>query len=93
MLLEELERLGEENGILESFRDKFYASDRQLAVLIEKQKRNVSMEIISGSCLAVGAAALGYAPAVWDTQPNGGITLVFGALLTIAGIWAKAIKL
>jgi hypothetical protein len=64
-----------------------------LAVLKEKQKRNISTEIVSGSCLAVGAAALGYAPAVWALQPSGGIALAFGIVLTLGGIISKAIKL
>jgi len=93
MLLEELERLGEENSVLQSYRDKFHDSDKQLAVVNEKRRRDIAMEVLSGGCLTIGAAALGYAPAVWSAQPSGWISLVFGAVLTIAGIIAKAIKL
>lgn len=93
MLLEELERLTEENDRLASYQDEFHKVDKLHAVLKEKQKRNISAEIVSGSCLAVGAAALGYAPAVWASQPSGYLALVFGCVLTLGGIIAKAIKL
>jgi hypothetical protein len=93
MILEEIERLSDENGRLSSFEDDFHRVDKDLAVVKEKQKRNIAAEIVSGSCLAVGAAALGYAPAVWASPPSGAIALVFGAVLTISGIIAKAIKL
>ncbi|WP_136256499.1 hypothetical protein [Metallibacterium scheffleri] len=93
MILEELERLSDENSRLSSFKDDYHRADKNLAVVEEKQKRNIAAEIVSGSCLAVGAAALGYAPAVWASPPSGVIALVFGAVLIICGIIAKAIKL
>jgi hypothetical protein len=93
MILEEIERLSGENDRMSSIQDDFHRVDKDLAVLREKQKRNISADIVSGSCLAVGAAALGYAPAVWNSPPSGQIALAFGAVLTVAGIIAKAIKL
>lgn len=93
MLLEELERLGEENRVLQTYRDKFHDTDKQLTVMNEKLRRSNAMEILSGGCLVIEAAALGYAPAVWSAQPSGWISLVFGAVLIIAGIAAKAIRL
>jgi hypothetical protein len=93
MLLEELERRREENGALQSFRDRFYDTDKQLSIATEKLKSNLSGEIISTACLAVGAAALVYAPVVWSAQPSGWIALVFGGVLTVAGVAAKAVRL
>lgn len=92
MLLEELERRREENSGLQSFRDRFYTADKELSIANEKLKNNLSSEIISTACLAVGAAALVYAPVVWDKQPSGWIALVFGSVLTIAGVVAKAVN-
>lgn len=93
LLLEELDRLREENDDLRGSEDEFHRVDKELAVLKEKQKRNVAAELISGSCLTIGAAALGYAPAVWSTQHSGWIALAFGIVLVAGGIAAKAIKL
>jgi hypothetical protein len=93
MILEEIERQREENIALQSYRDKFYESDKQRAVMGEKIKSRLSVEIISTACLAIGAAAIGYAPAVWKAQPSGWIALAFGGVLMIAGIVSKAIKL
>ena len=93
MLLEELERLTEENAALSSFRSLYHEADKNVAVLGVKQKKNISFEIISGSCLAVGAAALGYAPNVWGHPPSGQILIGFGIVLTIGGIIAKAVRL
>jgi len=92
LLLQELERLLDENGALQSYRDKFQVSDKQLAVARESLKRNVAAEVVSGGCLVIGAAALGYAPAAWSSQPSGWIALTFGAVLVVCGIVAKAIK-
>ncbi len=93
MLVEELERAEEENRELEAFRNKFYTADKNLAVSEEKQKHWLSMEIISTGCIAIGAAALVYVPEAWKTQPNGWIALIFGGVLTLVGIVAKAIRL
>lgn len=93
MLLEELERLTEENSVLGSFRSLFHEADKNVAILSEKQKKNISFEIISGACLAIGAASLGYAPSVWDYPPSGPILIAFGVVLTIGGVVAKAIRL
>ena len=81
MLLEELARLENENATLQSFRDRFYNSDKQLAVSVDRLRHKLSLEIVASACLVIGAAALGYAPKAWDNQPNGWIALVFGAVL------------
>lgn len=93
MLLEELERRREENSTLQSYRDRFYQSDKLLSIANEKLNSNRAIEIISTACLAVGAAALVYAPVVWCTQPTGWITLAFGGVLTLAGVLVKVIRL
>ena len=92
LLLEELDRLREENDDLRGFEGEFHRVDKDLAVLNEKQKRNIAAEVISGSCLTIGAASLGYAPAVWNTQHIGWMALAFGITLIVGGVVAKAIK-
>jgi hypothetical protein len=93
MLVEELERVEEENIELCKFREKFFAADKELAVKTEKLRGWGSMEVISTGCIAVGAAALVYVPEAWRTQPNGWIALTFGFVLTLVGILAKVIRI
>ena len=93
MLVEELERAEEENNDLKSFRDRFHIANTDLAVSKQKLKGWTSLEMVSTACIAVGAAALVYVPEAWKCQPSGWIALVFGLVLTLIGILAKAIRL
>lgn len=92
LLLEERERLQEDNSLLRAYEEKFHASDKEVAVLRGKLTRSNAWEILSVGCFVIGAAALGYVPAVWNAQPTGWIMLVGGALLIVIGIVAKAVK-
>jgi hypothetical protein len=93
MLIEELERAEDEILELRAFRDKFYATDKDLAVSVQKVKGWTSMEIISTACIAAGAAAFAYAPELTKTQYGGWVAGAFGLILTAMGILAKAIRL
>lgn len=92
MLIDDLERAEEEKNDLKMFRDKFYTADKELAVATEKLKSRLSIDMISTGCIALGAAAFVYAPEAWKNQPGGWIALIFGAVLTLVGIFAKAIR-
>jgi hypothetical protein len=92
LLLDEIDRLEEENTELAGYRSRFYDADKKAAVLNQKQNINGAHEIISLACITIGGAALGYAPSVWSSQPTGAISLIFGLVLVVAGILAKAIK-
>lgn len=92
LLLDSLEQAREENSELKSFRDKFYECDKQVGVLKEKFKTDVAVEVVSIGSLAIGAAAIVYAPVAWAHQPDGWIALGFGIVLTIVGIVAKVIR-
>lgn len=93
LLIDEVEKTSEENSELRGFREKFHEIDKKCEVLAAKQKTAISIEIISMACLAVGAAALGFAPSLWPHQPAGWISIAFGAVLLILGAAAKAIRL
>jgi len=92
LLIDEIERLERDNEELKDYRERFYSADKGKAVLEQKLSANLSQEIISGACMTVGAAALGYAPALWAYQPSGWIAIAFGGVLILAGITAKAVK-
>jgi len=92
LLLDLLQRAEEENVALKRFRDKYYESDKQKGILEEKLKRRVALEVISTAGVAVGAAAIVYAPVAWAHEPGGAILLGFGLILTIGGVAAKGIR-
>ena len=92
LLLDYLAQAEDENATLKSFRDRFHEADKRNGVLEEKLKIDTSAEVISMASLAVGAAALGYAPSLWPTPHDGPFALTFGTVLIAAGILAKVIR-
>ena len=80
------------NAELSNYQERFHEADKKVAVLEEKSKKDLATEIISVVLFTVGAAMIGYAPNIWQSQPSGWIALVLGAVLIIGGILAKAVK-
>ena len=92
MLIDEIERLENERGDLVLLRGKFHDADKRAAILEERFKGKVAIEIIHVACITVGAAALGYAPSIWTQQPTAWMAAIFGVVLVLAGLAAKAVK-
>ena len=91
MLIDEIERLEEENIDLKEAQNLYHEADKRSAVLEEKLKDRLGQEIMYGSCLAVGAAAMGYAPAIWGPgRLTGLIFIALGAILIIAVIISRS---
>jgi len=88
LLIDEIEKTGAENVELRQFRDRYYQTERELAVANKALYRKKSDEIISGGTLAVGSAALGYLPSLQADQLW--VCGVFGVVLVLVSIWAKA---
>jgi hypothetical protein len=92
MLVDEIERLETECDDLSSYRPKFHDADKRAAILEEKFKGKISIDILQTGCLTVGAAALGYAPSITTGQPSAPMVAIFGVVLVIVGLAAKAVK-
>jgi hypothetical protein len=92
LLLDELDRLESVAEDAIEIRKNYHEADKQVAVLQVKQQINLSFEIISSGCLAVGSATLGYARYLWDSPPSGYFALLFGGALIAIGIAAKVVK-
>lgn len=92
LLIDDIERLERENNELVDYRDRYYQANTEKAVLNQKLRSSISQEIVSVVCMTVGAAALGYAPALWSNQPAGWIAIAFGGVLILGGILAKAVR-
>ena len=93
MIVEELGRSQETIVTMEGYRERYYKADKELAVEREKNKKILALEIISGGCLAAGAAAFGYAPSLTHLPMAGWIAVAFAVILTVIGVVAKAILL
>ncbi|MBV8891181.1 MAG: hypothetical protein JO266_04255, partial [Acidobacteria bacterium] len=85
-------RLSDENNLLQPYRDKYHAVDKQLAKLEEKLQTKRSVEIVSGSCIAIGGALIGFALSS-QSSPSSLPFGICGGVLLLGGIVAKAIKL
>lgn len=92
LLVEEVERLERDCVDLREYRDRYHAAEKEAEILEERSKKSLSGEIIFGVCLSVGAAAIGYAPAVWGQPPSGQIAIVFGVVLIMAGIVSRIVQ-
>lgn len=92
MLVDEIERLETECEDLSTYRPKFHDADKRAAILEERFKGKISIEILHAGCLTAGAAALGYAPSITTGQPSALMVAIFGVVLVIAGLAAKAVK-
>lgn len=95
LILAEIDRLEAALDEAKEFREKFYKADKEQAIAEERLKTNVSIDIIYGVCLSVGAAFLGLAPSFWKDQPYGMVALILGVFLMGGGVaakWTQVIK-
>lgn len=89
MLLADIVRL--ENEVIETsiYQDKFHTTDKQSAILTEKQKTFVFSEILYSTNLTLGAVLIGLSPSIekgkliesWMIGGIGGL-LILGAIIT-----------
>ncbi|PLX89516.1 MAG: hypothetical protein C0618_01025 [Desulfuromonas sp.] len=92
MLIDDIERLEKEKFELSEYQERFHESDKRAAILEEQVKKSLSQEVVFGVCLTVGAASLGYAPAVWSSPPSGWLAIAFGIILIGGGIASRVVK-
>lgn len=85
LLLEDLERA-------ETRCQELVDADKEAAVLREKLKADRAMEIMFAVGVGVGCLMVGAAPSFWTTQPQGGLLLTLGAILTIGSGIARAVR-
>jgi hypothetical protein len=89
MILEDNERMEGENRELRAFRDRYYEASVKVAVFETERKRSIAWEVLSSGCLAIGAAVIGFAPAMWSSQPASWYVLMFGAIVLIIGVVSR----
>lgn len=89
MLLDDVERLEEENDELRGFKERFHSSDRDAAVLRERLNASTARDVLESAFLIVGSLILGHVPSLWSSQPTGGIALAIGAIAILGVFSAK----
>lgn len=95
LLIDEIERLESENSSLSELASKYYDVDKTVAVLQEKDKQNVAMEVMSSVGLALGAVALGSGPSIWSLESSealGWFTMGIGVVLMAASVITKFVR-
>ncbi|MBE0564911.1 MAG: hypothetical protein IH621_03070 [Krumholzibacteria bacterium] len=93
LLIDEIERLENELESISPYRTMYHEMDKQVEVLKEKFKIKISIEVLQTGCITIGAAAIGYSPAVTAGYPTSTVILIFGAVLVSAGLLAKAVRI
>jgi len=91
LILSEIDRLEKEVTKLEPYKDKFYESEKQGAVLTAKLKFSNAHEILYSFGLAVGSAIMSLG-ALFPINQKGWIFLVVGSLLILGSVLSKFIK-
>ena len=92
LLVGNLDRLETEKEEYRIYMERFHEADKKVAVLEEKGKTKLTLEILSGTCLAFGGLAIGQINALWLPSPLTWIVGILGAGLLGGGIYAKKVK-
>lgn len=86
MMLDELERLKEENAELSGYRAQYFDSVTECAILKQKEKISIAGEVISFGCSAIGGALIGLSSMIFADKFYAGVLIAIGFLLLgIAG--------
>jgi hypothetical protein len=64
LIIEDFERAASECDVLRGYIQRYHEADKQVAVLTEKLKINVVMEILYAMGLAIGGAMISFAPSL-----------------------------
>ncbi|WKZ76120.1 MAG: hypothetical protein QY303_04325 [Vicingaceae bacterium] len=91
LIISDIDKLEARISDLEDFQEKFYATDKDKAVLEEKLKGHNSHEILYSFCLSAGSGLLGIS-SLFKIEEQGWIFLVIGGILIIGGILSKFVK-
>lgn len=91
ILLGEVDKLESKVSNLESYVEKFHATDKKAAVLEEKLKTVNADEVLYSFCLTIGSVIIGLS-SILQEHGYGKIAIVVGTALLIGAIASKVIK-
>jgi hypothetical protein len=93
LILNELDTALARIEVLTGFESRYHDRDKQAAVLEEKLKRRLAVDIAWTAGISLGVAFVTLAPVVWETPPTWVHTvfLAFGAILIVGGIAVRVV--
>ena len=89
MLLDEVDRLDGEVTGLQTYEERFHAADKYCAVLQEKMRRNIAIDVVYGVCLGLGVGLLMLSPTLEAVQRWPAVAI--GVVLIISGVVTKVL--
>ncbi len=96
LLLGEIDQFEECKKQLDKYKDLYYKKDADCKVYQEKLKSNATLEVASGSLLAIGPALMSMSISVVDKNGEwyyiSTILLVIGVIMLLCGIITKILK-
>jgi hypothetical protein len=91
LLLDNVDRLEDEVMTLRACREDFHRVDKRAAVLEEKLKDNIAVDVMYGVAIAAGFGLIGIVSNIWD-KPYATTILCVALILVVGGIAVKVIK-
>jgi hypothetical protein len=93
LILDRLDAALTRCGVLEAFQERFHESDKEVAVLSERVRSRIALDIAWGAGVAIGAMCVGLAPGLWAGMPTwaGPVVLSVGVALIALGVTVRAV--
>ncbi|WP_262034218.1 MULTISPECIES: hypothetical protein [Serratia] len=85
LMIDEIDRMENEISSLKSFREQFYAKDKNSAILSEKLSAYKCAEIAYNVSISMGALLIGISIKLWENDVYGVLSLGGGIALWISG--------
>ncbi len=92
LLLDNVDRLEDEVATLRQVEENFHDVDKRAAILEEKLKASVAVDVMFGVALSVGFGLIGIVSNIWDKKPYNIIIVILASVLIVGGIAVKVLK-
>jgi hypothetical protein len=92
LLLDELEQAEAVSDQLRGYMERFHEADKRAAILEEKLKPVLAIDILYTVGVGLGCAIIGLAPFFWTNRLQGLICLALGILMVGGSVAARRVK-
>ena len=91
MVLDQLDRLIQENSKLKEIENCFHKCDKNVAVLREQLKKPRAFDIFVGTAVAIGSLLIGVSASLWSMMPISQIAGAAGVVLLSGSVAARLV--